>query len=62
MKLKSFITREKSLQRLLERLGEPTEVPPRAPARGPPYFKTPVLRRRFGGQEAQREMFDDGSR
>ena len=61
MKLKSFITRQSSLRRLLERLGEPTEPPPRAPARGPPYFKTHAVRRRFGGELGQIEMFDDGS-
>ena len=61
MRLKSFITRQSSLRRLLERLGEPTEPPPRAPARGPPYFKTHAVRRRFGGELGQLDMFDDGS-
>jgi hypothetical protein len=37
-----------NIQRLLRYLGEPIEVPPRAPARDPPYFKSKVLRRKFG--------------
>jgi hypothetical protein len=35
MKLKSFLTSPKSLRRLLTRLGEPTDVMGKAPARGP---------------------------
>jgi hypothetical protein len=29
-------------------LGEPLEPPRRSPARDPPFFKTQVLRRKFG--------------
>jgi hypothetical protein len=32
----------------LRYLGEPLEPPKRAPARDPPYFKSQVLRRKFG--------------
>jgi hypothetical protein len=58
MKLKAFLTSPASLRRLLCRLGEPTEPPTRAPARGPPYFATQVVRRALGGAAAQVQMFD----
>jgi len=35
-------------------VGEATEVPPRSPGRGPPYWKSRVLRRQALGEE------DDG--
>jgi len=58
MKLKSFLTGPKSLQRLLTQLGEPTEVKGKAPARGPPYFASKVVRRHFGEHALQVGMFD----
>jgi hypothetical protein len=59
MKLKSFLTSDKSLQRLLARLGEPTDVQGKAPARGPPYFASRVLRQRFAEPHApQLDLFD----
>jgi Putative transposase len=58
MKLKSFLTSEKSLQRLLSRLAEPTDVQGKAPARGPPYFASRVLRQRFGEHSTQLDMLD----
>jgi hypothetical protein len=58
MKLKSFLTSPKSLQRLLTHLGEPTEVQGKAPARGPPYFASKLLRRRFGEHASQLDMLD----
>jgi hypothetical protein len=58
MKLKSFVTSEKSLQRLLSRLGEPTDVQGKAPARGPPYFDSRVLRQRFGEHSTQLDLLD----
>ena len=57
MKLKSFVTNPKSLQRLLTELGEPTQVQGKTPARGPPYFASQVVRRHFG-EPAQLEMLD----
>ena len=33
------------------RMGEPTEVPRRSPGRGPPYWKSRVLRRQALGEE-----------
>ena len=58
MKLKSFLTNPKSLQRLLTQLGEPTEVQGKAPARAPPYFASKVVRRHFGEHAPQVGMFD----
>jgi len=40
--------------RFLTAMGEPTEVPRRSPGRGPPYWKSRVLRRQALGDE------DDG--
>ena len=59
MKLKSFLTRESSLHRLLTELGEPTHVQGKAPARGPPDFASKVVRRLFGESSQQRDMFTD---
>jgi hypothetical protein len=57
MKLKSFLTSSRSLHRLLTRLGEPTEVQDKAPARGPPYFASKLVRRHFGEPSPQLAMF-----
>jgi hypothetical protein len=46
----------KSLRRLLSRLGQPTDVPGKAPARGPPYFASQVLRQRFAERGPQLDM------
>jgi len=46
MKLKGVCKGADSIQRMLRRLGEPTESPRRAPARDPPTYKSRVLRRR----------------
>jgi hypothetical protein len=45
MKLLAVVTDPKSIQRMLRHLGEATEPPTREPARGPPYWKSRVLRR-----------------
>jgi hypothetical protein len=45
MKLLAVVTEPKSIERILRHLGEPTEPPKRAPARGPPFWKSSVLRR-----------------
>jgi hypothetical protein len=57
MKLKSLITSPNSLRRLLTKLGEPTTVQEKAPARGPPYFASKVVRRHFGEPSPQLAMF-----
>jgi hypothetical protein len=52
MKLVSMVTDPKSIARYLAALGELTEVPDRSPSRGPPYWKSTVLRRKVLGDEA----------
>jgi Putative transposase len=52
MKLVAMVTEERSIARFLRSLGEPTEAPPRVPARGPPYWKSTVLRRMSRGDAA----------
>jgi hypothetical protein len=44
MKLLAMITDAKSVERYLAKLGEPTQLPGRSPGRGPPYWKSTVLR------------------
>jgi hypothetical protein len=44
MKLLAMITDGKSVERYLTKLGEPTDAPARSPSRGPPYWKSRVLR------------------
>ncbi len=39
MTIIAFVTEVGSIQRLLEHLGEPTQPPPTAPARGPPHWE-----------------------
>jgi hypothetical protein len=46
MKLVALVTEPKSVARYLAKLGEPTEVPGRSPSRGPPYWKSTVLRQK----------------
>jgi hypothetical protein len=45
-----------SIARYLATVGEATEVPRRSPGRGPPYWKSRVLRRQVLGDE------DEGGR
>jgi len=45
MRLVALVTEAASAGRFLRGLGESTEAPARAPARGPPYWKSRVLRR-----------------
>jgi hypothetical protein len=45
MKLLAMVTDPKPIARILRHLGEPTEPPAREPARGPPFWKSRVLRR-----------------
>jgi hypothetical protein len=62
MRLRALVTAAASIARYLRHLGEPTEPPPLSPARGPPFFKSRVLRRKFGeldsstGAGSQTEM------
>jgi hypothetical protein len=45
MDLVALVTDPASIRRVLRHLGEPTDPPAREPARGPPYWKSRVLRR-----------------
>jgi hypothetical protein len=45
MKLVALLTDLQQVRRFLRGIGEPTEPPPREPARGPPFWKSRVLRR-----------------
>jgi Putative transposase/Transposase zinc-binding domain len=52
MKLLAMITDANSVARYLAKLGETTDAPRRAPSRGPPYWKSRVLRlKSMHGQE-----------
>lgn len=52
MKLLALVTESTSVARYLQGIGEPTDVPKRTPARGPPYWASRVLRRGAGSVEA----------
>jgi hypothetical protein len=49
MKLLAMVTEPESVTRYLAKIGEPACVPARSPNRGPPYWKSTVLRRQAGG-------------
>ena len=55
MKLKALVQKPENIVRFLKHLGEPTEPPPLAPARAPPYWQARELRHR---PQAQTELFD----
>jgi hypothetical protein len=48
-----MVTEPEAVARYLAALGEPTEAPAREPARGPPYWKSRVLRRAAGDHAAE---------
>ena len=51
MRLLAVVKNPVSIARYLAAAGEPTDVPSRAPGRGPPYWKSQVLRRQaLGGR------------
>ena len=52
MKLVAMLTEPRSIARFLTPLGEPSDVPGRSPNRGPPYWKSTVLRRKALGDAA----------
>jgi hypothetical protein len=52
MKLVALVQEKKSVERFLRRLGEPTDVPERASARAPPYYRSAVIRRLTSGDIA----------
>ena len=51
MKLVAMVTDRTHIARYLASIGEPDDVPPRSPSRGPPYWKSIVLRRKAGHDE-----------
>ena len=51
MKLMAIVTDPGSVARYLEKIGEPTDIPARSPSRGPPYWKSTVLRRKASGSD-----------
>jgi hypothetical protein len=53
LRLLALVTQPKNVERFLRHLGEQTEPPPRAPARAPPFWHSPVLRRRHHRQSAE---------
>jgi hypothetical protein len=52
MKLVALVTDTQSVVRYLAGIDELTEVPGRSPSRGPPYWKSVVLRRKALGDVA----------
>ena len=52
MKLVALVTDTKSVPRYLAGIGELAAVPGRSPSRGPPYWKSVVLRRKALGDAA----------
>ena len=48
MRLVALIKDAETTARYLRHLGLPTDVPPLALARGPPFWQSTVLRRRYG--------------
>jgi hypothetical protein len=52
MKLIAMLTEPKSVARYLAGIRELTDVPGRSPSRGPPYWKSVVLRRKALGDAA----------
>ena len=59
MRLLALVTERNNVARFLRQLGEPTEPPPRAPARDPPYWQSRVLRRRHDEPSRQMGLFEE---
>jgi len=57
MKLHALAVTAAGIRRYLRWLGEPTDPPTLAPARGPAFFKSRVIRRQLG-EPVQAELFD----
>ena len=47
MRLLARVTDSKSIRRHLAKVGEPTEPPARSPSRGPPFWRSVVLRQKM---------------
>jgi hypothetical protein len=48
-----------NVARFLRHVGEPTEPPPRAPARDPPFWHSRVLRQRHEESSGQMGLFEE---
>lgn len=48
LKLIALVQDPEGIGRYLRHLGLPTEVPAVSPARGPPFWQSRILRRRYG--------------
>jgi hypothetical protein len=59
VRLLALVTEPKNVARFLRHLGEPTDLPRRAPARDPPYWQSRVLRRRHDARSAQMGLFEE---
>jgi len=57
MKLLAVVKNPVSIARYLTAAGEPIEAPGRSPGRGPPYWKSRVLRLQAQGDESEREAW-----
>ena len=55
MKLLALVIDDRSVARYLKKIGEPTDLPARAPPRGPPYWSSTVA----PTQDARRPRHDD---
>ena len=47
MRLLAMVTEPGSIRRYLAKIGEPTDPPARSPSRGPPFWKSFVLRHKM---------------
>jgi hypothetical protein len=52
MRLLAMVTERAAIRRFLKGAGEVVDVPERSPSRGPPYWKSTVLRRKAMGDVA----------
>jgi Uma2 family endonuclease len=59
MRLLALITEPAEVARSLRHQDDPTEPPPRAPARDPPFWQSRVLRRRHLEPSDQQEIFEE---
>ena len=60
MKLLAEVKNPVSIARYPAAAGELTDVPSRAPGRGPPYWKSRVLRLQALGDDSEREAWPGG--
>jgi hypothetical protein len=61
MRLLAVIKEPVSIARYLAAMGEASKVPRRSPGRGPPYWKSQVLRRQVLEDEQHGGSYGDGA-